>query len=308
MTIRSLDLLDLPTIYRNRAEAVSLDSARSLTRGNPLSALGMMAYMNPRRHVFSAVCTDGDVALLGGVIHTNGESFARLLYLAPASRLDEPELAGILDRLASEAGTWGAMHILADLDEGSPAFGPLRRAGFSVYAGQRMWDVSDVLAGGAEQRWSRVRSVNLPGIQNLHHQIVPPLLQAVEQAPKRAVGFICNEGGSCYVSATFGLGGIVLLPLIHPDATDVAGKLRSLVSHLPGRGSRPLYVCVRTYQSWLEHVLEDLGARPGPQQSIMVKHMARLVLGEQQARAPAAAPVSVQPSRVSHIKEKNHSL
>lgn len=304
MTIRSLDLLDLPTLYRHRGEAVSLDAARALTRGNPLGAIGMLAYMNPQRHVYSAVSVDEGTTLLGGIIHTNGDTYARLLYLAPASSLQHPSLPGLIESLSIQAGSWGAFHVLAELDEGSTAFAPLRRAGFSVYAGQRMWDVSAMASASAGAKWPRAKSLDLPAIQNLHHQIVPPLLQPIEPAPGRATGFICREGGPCYASTSTGLNGVVLFPLIHPDATDVGGRLSALIRLLPNRGGRPVYVCVRTYQAWLEHVLEDLGARPGPQQVVMVKHLAHLVKDGQTVMARQPAGVSVQPSRVSRIEEK----
>jgi hypothetical protein len=304
MSIRSLDLLDLPLLYRYRGESVSLDSTRGLTRGNPLGAMGMLAYMNPQRHVYSAVCTNGGAALVGGVIHTAGDSFARLLYLAPASGVDNPELPDLIESLSAQAGTWGAFHVLAELDEIDAAFTPLRRAGFSAYAGQRMWDVSALSALDSTSQWPRAQSVDLPAIQNLHHQIVPPLLQPVEPAPRRASGFICNEGSTCYASTATGLNGVVVFPLIHPDATDVAAKLQSLIHQLPNRGGRPIYVCVRTYQAWLEHVLEDLGAKAGPQQAIMVKHLTRLVKEGQEVRAARPARVSVQASRVSRMEEK----
>jgi hypothetical protein len=308
MTIRSLDLLDLPTLYRYRGEATSLDSTRALTRGNPLGAIGLMAYMNPQRHVYSAVCANGSATMLGGVIHTNGETYARLLYLAPASGLDHPELPGLIENLSAEAGTWGAFHILADLDEASPAFTPLRRAGFVMYAGQRMWDVTELGGADAGTKWPQARSINLPTIQNLYHQIVPPLLQPVEPMPRRAVGFICSEGATCYATVSAGLKGMVVFPLMHPEATDVAAKLLSLIHHLPNRGSRPIYVCVRTYQAWLEHVLEDLGAKPGPQQAVLVKHLAHLVKAEQPVRAAQPARVSMEPSRISRMEEKKQRI
>jgi hypothetical protein len=304
MTIRSLDLLDFPTLYRYRGQAVSLDTTRTLTRGAPFGGAGMLAYVNPRRHLYSAVCTDGGTTLLGGIIHTNGDPHARLLYLAPAASLEHPELPDLIDDLSSEAGSWGAFHVLAELDEDSSAFTPLRRAGFSVYAGQRMWDVSVVDTTTARTKWRRVKSVHLPDIQNLHHQIVPPLLQPVEPAPRRASGFICNEGGACHAETSTGMNGIVVFPLMHPDATDAAEKLSSLIHFLPGRGARRVYVCVRTYQAWLERVLEDLGAKPGPQQAVMVKHMTRPVKEEQAVLARQPARVSIQPSRVSRLEEK----
>src|ERR1700690_2388872 len=132
MSIRALDLLDLPTVYRYRGEAVSLDPVRLLTRGNPLGAMGMMSYVNPRRHIYSAISENNGATLLGGITHTNGESFAKLLYLAPASRLDVHALPALIEDLTAEAGKWGAFHVLAEVDETSEAFVQLRRAGFSV--------------------------------------------------------------------------------------------------------------------------------------------------------------------------------
>ena len=94
-----------------------------------------------------------------------------------------------------------------------------------------------------------------------------------------------------------GVYGIVLAPLIHPEATDVSAKLTSLISNLPDRRNRPVYVCVRSYQAWLEPVLADLGAQGADRQAVMVKHLARLV---KEAKTVPAVPsgVSIQPRRV----------
>lgn len=305
MTIRSLDLFDLPKIYRLRGEAVSLDTARTLTRGNPLGASGLLAFMNPQRHVYSAISLNDGVALLGGVIQNHGDTFARLWYLAPAAQMEHPDLAGLIENLTAESASWGAFHVLAELDEDRPLFETLRRAGFAAYARQRMWDVSDLRESQDTVGWPRARSVDVPAIQSLYHQIVPALLQPIEPAPRRATGFICNQGGPCYADTSTGLNGVVIFPLIHPDATDVPNKLRALIHGLPNRGGRPVYVCVRTYQSWLERVLEDLGARAGPPQAVMVKHMTRLLKEEQAVRARQPAGVTVQTTRLSHFD--NHS-
>ena len=307
MSIRPLDLLDLPTLYHYRGEAVSFDATRLLTRGNPLGAMGVMAYINPRRHIYSAVSANDGTTVLGGIIHTYGETFAKILYLAPASQMVNPALPGLIENLTAEAGKWGAFHVLAEVDEMSEAFVPLRTAGFSVYAWQRMWDVSALTTADLDSRWLRVRSIDLPSIQSLFHQIVPPLLQPLEHMPKRAIGFMCNEGVKCYVSTSSGLAGIVLFPLIHPEATDVSAKLLSMIKQLPNRNCRPVYVCVRSYQAWLEPVLEDLGAKSAARQAVMVKHLTRLVKEEQTVRATQPAGVTVQPSRVSRMAGKKES-
>src|SRR3970040_1429903 len=137
MTIRSLDLLDLPLIARYRNDVLTLDSARALTRGHPLGAMGLLAYINPTRHLYAAITNGGEAALLGGVIHTHGDTFAKLLYLAPSSRLDDPELPSLIEHLAAQAGEWKAFHVLAEVDETSDVFPALRMAGFSVSAWHR---------------------------------------------------------------------------------------------------------------------------------------------------------------------------
>ena len=303
MSIRPLALLDLPFVYGFREEAIGLDTARTLTRGNPLGAVGLFAYVNPARHIYSAIANGESDSVLGGIIHSRDETFAKLLYLAPASQLTHPGLPDLIENLSAQAGEWGAFHVLAEVDETSDAFVPLRRAGFSVYAWQRMWDISDITESNSGSAWNRVQSIHLPAVQSLYHQIVPPLLQPIEPQPRYAVGWMCNEGAKCYISATHGVYGIVLTPLIHPEATDVSAKLTALIGNLPDRRNRPVYVCVRSYQAWLEPVLADLGARSGPRQAVMVKHLVHMVKDAALARATQPAGV-VQPSRVSRVEEK----
>ena len=302
MSIRSLDLLDIPIITRYRNDVITLDSARALTRGHPLGAMGLLAYVNPTRHLYAAIANGGDAALLGGVIHTRGETFAKLLYLAPSSRLDDPELPALLEHLVVQAGEWKAFHVMAEVDESSHIFPALRAAGFSVYAWQRLWDVSQIekTEAALSSDWRRMQPVDLPAVQSLHYQIVPPLMHPVEPAPKRVIGFVNSENLKCYASITAGMYGIVLTPLIHPDEHNVSEKIASLVTNLPDRRGRKVYLNVRSYQTWLEPVLEDLGAQASPRQAVMVKHLVRMIQEAQLARA-VPANVNIQPSRISRM-------
>lgn len=305
MSVRSFDLRDLPLIYQYRNEAISLDTLRLLTRGNPLGALSLVAYIDPRRHVYSAVATDEGTTLLGSITQINGEASARLLYVAPASCLNHPALPTLIEHLIAEAGTWGALHVLAEVEETSEAFPSLRRAGFSVYAWQRLWEVSSLARASESSAWTRARAFHLPALQSLYHQIVPPLLQAIEPPPKRAAGFICcGEPLRGYVNMASGQMGIVLTPLIHPEIAAVGQKLTALVGALPHRDERPIYLCVRSYQAWLEPVLEDLGALSGPRQAVMVKHVARPVREEQTARVVKPSTARAQPSHFSRPSYK----
>lgn len=302
MTVRPLDILDIPTIARYRNDVLTLDNSRALTRGHPLGAMGLLAYVNPARHIYAAIANGASDSLLGGIIHTRGDSYAKLLYLAPGSRLEHPELPALIEHLSAEAGNWKAFHVLAEVDELSDAYSALRMAGFSVYAWQRMWNVSHIQKTDAGQRsgWRRVRSVDLPAMQNLHYQIVPQLLHPVEPAPYRETGYVWTESMKSYTSISSGAYGIVLTPLVHPEETRVGQKLEELVSKLPERNGRPVYLCVRSYQTWLEPVLEDLGATVAPRHAMMVKHLAHLIKAEQPARAvPSSA--SALTSRISRM-------
>lgn len=302
MTIRPLDLLDLPAIARYRNDVLTLDTARALTRGHPLGAMGLLAYINPARHLYAATCNEDGSTLLGGIIHTRGETFAKLLYLAPSSKLDDPKLPELIEHLAAQAGEWRAFHVIAEVDETSDVFTALRKAGFSVYAWQRVWDASRIqkTESGAGSDWKRVQALNLPGVQNLHYQIVPPLLHPIDPAPVKPNGLLHNDGRS-FACVNYGAYGIMLTPLIPPDEGNINRKLLSLMAALPDRRGRNVYLNVRSYQAWLEPVLEDLGAKASPRQAVMAKHLARFVKDTQPARVPPSN-ARIQPSQFSRIK------
>lgn len=302
MSIRSLDLLDLPLIARYRNDALTLDSTLALTRGHPLGVAGLFAYVNPARQAYAAVSSENGSALIGGITYSRDENFAKLLYLAPASHLDHDSLPALVEHLIAYAGDWGAFHVIAEIDETSNIFPALRQVGFSVYAWQRMWDISELnAASNTTKDWKHARAVNRPALQSLYHQIVPQLMHPVEPLPKRPRGLICNGDVKCYVNLSTGSQGIVLTPLIHPEVTDVEIKLNSLLSCIPERRGRPVYLCVRSYQAWLEPALEDLGARPAPRQAVMVRHLARLIK-DAQTVPTVPTGVSVQPSSMSQLK------
>ncbi|GAB4497550.1 MAG: hypothetical protein OHK003_06550 [Anaerolineales bacterium] len=301
MTIRPLDLLDLPTIARYRNDVLTLDNTRALTRGHPLGAMGLLAYINPARHLYAAVKNSGDVTLLGGIIHTRGDTYAKLLYLAPSFKLNDPNLPALIEHLAAQAGEWQAFHVIAEVDETSDVFMALRMAGFAVYAWQRVWDASQIqkAESGTNQGWRRVKSVDLPAVQRMHYQIVPQLLHPVDPAPRLPNGFIHTDG-RCFANVSYGVYGVALTPWILPDEEDVSDKIVSLVSSLPDRRGRPVYLNVRSYQAWLEPVLEDLGAKASLRQAVMVKYLARLLKNGVPARV-VPSNARIQPTQFTRM-------
>jgi hypothetical protein len=107
--------------------------------------------------------------------------------------------------------------------------------------------------------------------------LIPGLVQQVEPFPaERLHGLVyCQENDLlAYVELKYGHRGIWAQPFVHPDLEDASPRLAGLLAVLPNRLSRPVYLCVRSYQSWLEPGLESMGAEPSPRQAMMVKHLA----------------------------------
>ncbi|MDZ4063936.1 MAG: hypothetical protein U1E22_04630, partial [Coriobacteriia bacterium] len=135
----------------------------------------------------------------------------------------------------------------------------------------------------------------------------------VEPMPRQLSGLICRtEGGlQAYTALTCGPAGIFVQPFIlcaapnRPDAGCVPESLAALLREIPDRRGRPVYVCVRSYQAWLESALEGLGAEAGPRQAVMVKHLAAAIKNPQTVPAVKQPAVSVQPSTLSRVDAKH---
>ncbi|MDI6768118.1 MAG: hypothetical protein QMD04_00410 [Anaerolineales bacterium] len=306
MTIRSLDLLDLPSLARYSRDVLPLDSARMLTRGNPLGAAALLSYLNPRRHIYTAVSTDGAVSFIGQVAQQYGETFARLSFLAPSAALDGGEIA-LLDHLAAQAGEWGALHLLAEVDEQCMVFKSLRKSGFSMYAWQRVWKLAELPPHQNVPAWQETVSSDLIAIQSMHSQIVPALIHPVDSAPRKPGGLVCKTKGEmkAYISLDSGPAGIWLQPLVHPDSDCVPEKFSALLDDIPLRAGRPVYVCVRSYQAWLESALEGLGAEAGPRQAVMVKRLAKMQKVEEKISVMEKALKPAAP--IASLKEMLYS-
>jgi hypothetical protein len=187
------------------------------------------------------------------------------------------------------------------VDEDSPAFRLLRQAGFAMYAWQRIWKLPFSDADHAKKDiWRQVGETDWPAVQSLFGQIVPALLHPVETLPKQAVGLVCRPEGDLQAYATVKSGpkGFWIQPIVPPDSDCVSEQLAGLTHALASGRDRPIYVCVRSYQAWLESILEDLGAQPGPRQAVMVRRLAKLQMVEEKVSAidkvlvKPAAPVA----------------
>jgi hypothetical protein len=282
MIIRPFDWRDLPTLIRYRRQGFFFDTPSLLTRGEfivPANAL--LSYFAAATGIFTYLCKDKETTndpLLGQVSHNQGDQIARLLFLAPEASFDSDALLALLEYIVQKIGERGALHLMAEIDERTTAFENLRKAGFALYVHQRIWKFKD----GSENppsssQWRDIAKGDVIAVRTLYNTLVPPLVQQVESLPTDQMnGFVYFQDGEllAYAEVKYGQRGIWLQPFIHPDTSDVDQRIKELLYNLPNRHSRPIYLCVRSYQSWLEHSLDDMPAEVGPNQAVMVKHLA----------------------------------
>jgi hypothetical protein len=282
MSIRPFEWHDLPILHRYRARGVFLDNVLALTRNPVLIPAGaLLSWLSPATGFFTYLCEGDDclpAPLVAQVMHTVNAPIARLSFLAPEGDLDALGLPALLDFAAREIGERGAFHILAEVDEHRDVFEALRKAGFAIYARQRVWQLKEnPLGEDIQVAWRGCNNLDMGSVRSLYSNLVPGLVQQVEPLPPNHLrGLVCYQDGDllAYLELRYGPAGIWVQPFVHPDAQGFAGWLKHLLSNLPNRRTRPIYLCVRSYQSWLEGAIEEMGAQPGPRQAVMVRHLA----------------------------------
>ena len=295
MNIRPFDWHDLPLLHRYRQQGLFLDSTLAFSRGTALVPAGaLLAYFAPATGIFTYLGepqAEASLPLLGQAWHSSGSTFARLNFLAPESAMGSAHLPALFDYIAVELGGRGALYILAEAEESSPVFQTLHQSGFAIYARQRIWRLSGAPQGEADPvTWRECTDEDTLRVRALYSDLVPGLVQQVEPLPReRLKGMVFTQRGEvrAYVELRYGPAGIWAQPFVHPDAPEVSGRLVHLLQTLPRRRGRAVYLCVRTYQSWLEPAIESLGAEAGQSQAVMVRYLAVVRKAAQPYTLPA---------------------
>jgi hypothetical protein len=276
--IRSFDWRDIPTLYRYRKRGLYMSTMLMATRGSLLIPGVVASYLTAASGVFTSVCTqDGSKPVMGQIVHLAGSTLARMSFLAPKDELEIRLLPGLFEHLTKQAGDRGAYNIIVDIDELDPVFESLRRAGLTVYTRQRVYLFDEYQEEDRRKTWQPAMESDRIPIKSLHANLVPGMVQQIEPLNKDIFqGMVCWDDGSLlgYVSIEYGPRGIWVQPYIHPDVDGIDELLVDMLRSIPDRRSRPVYICVRNYQSWLESSMDRLGGKPGEQQAVLVKRMA----------------------------------
>lgn len=281
MITRPFDWRDISMLSRYRNQGVYLYSALVLTRGSLLIPSAMLSSLAPGMGVFTSVCEnneDGEEPLIGQAIQSQGSPLVQMTFLAPRPALAGRDLSTLIEYMVAQAGERGALRLLADVEEHSEAFEPLRKLGFAIYSRQRIWKFKHQINGDSQTiSWRNATEQDNIPVRALYNNITPGLVQQAENFPAEHLrGMVYWKGDNLlgYAEFKYGHKGIWVQPLIHPDIQNLTEILSGLLQNIHNRYARPVYVCVRTYQSWLDAALEELGAESAPPQAVMVKHLA----------------------------------
>lgn len=295
MAVRAFDWRDLGSLHYFRNQSVFLDSSLVLTRGPLLVPGALLSFLAPGMGVFTAVSqadTRDEGSVYGQIIHLLGSPFAQLTFVTPQEALNSPNLAELLDYLVAIAGGRGAFRLLAEVDDDNITFEALRRAGFAIYSRQRIWQLTRQVSDRRRRSpWRQANRQDSLAIRLLYNNLVPGLVQQIEpfSTNQKPHGMVSQQGEDiiAYVEVNYGHRGIWVQPFFHPDAQDITERFSDLLQALTNRGTRPVYICIRSYQSWLESGIEELGAEAGPRQAVMAKHLTSLQKAVRTVATPA---------------------
>lgn len=306
MVVRPFDWRDLVLLHRVRHSGVCLDSRLALTRGPQALQNALVEAIVPgNRGAITLVMRSsnpGEPSAIGQLLISDQRQHAHIAYISPADTLDDPRGLHLLDGLARAAGERGVQMLVAEVDESDPGFIALRKAGFAIFARQRLWRLDQGLEArepGEKALWRSVTTRDQVSIYALYMNLVPALVQQVEQPPiENHLGLTyCEESEALgYLDVFRGPHGIWVQPYFHPAAALTDELMASFIHTLMETGDSPLYVCVRSYQGGLGGPLERLGLQPCADQAVMVKRLASRVSRAVEQTLPAMDGTQPEPT------------
>lgn len=275
--IRSFDWRDVGLVKSLGGQGICLDSETGLTRGHRPLPHALLAYLMPGSGAPTLVWRDNGSAVIGQLRQRPGDEQARVLFIAPSCASAAEGWLHIMERLAVEAGGLGAHNLIAEVNENTSEFEVLRAAGFAIYARQSLWRLTGPAPTPNTVVPMRVsHGADSIGLQTLYANIVPRLVQQVEAAPSHMRGYVLEDDGeiTAFVSLRRGPLGVWLEPYLHPEAFSMSeAALYTALNLIPDRNGRPVYVCVRRYQDWLQDILSRGAFEVVGSQAVMVKRL-----------------------------------
>lgn len=290
--IRPFAFRDLPLVHRLHEHGVSLHTKSALTE-SPHPLRGALFYMLVGGNHPTLVLKERERRATGFIqLHlAGGKHHARILYLSSSVdgglNSEQVSQAGqdtgvwlsLLDEAMVIVGQRGMHSLVAEVDELGEALPILRQAGFAVYTRQDIWVLTaeDITAVTPTLTLQKCTSQDEWDVQLLYTNTVPRLVQLVEPMPPTCDGngWVLREENevTAFVHVYEGAEAIWLAVFVHPNAENRAGDIvATAVADHPPKPTKPIYCCIRRYQSWMQSALEPVGFQLWSSQAVMVKH------------------------------------
>lgn len=275
---RAISLTDLPLLRRLGGNGAVLDSEIALTSEAQASLTSILF----GRPFVTLVARAQERHAIGQFRYKADDLNAHVTFISPAQTPTAEDVTAwyhLLDGMAREAGKLGAHALIAEVEVQSDKLALLRQARFACYARQTIWRRAPARCNLSEASLMLTEESGNDqiGISSLMVSTIPTLQQMVFMPHGEMEGLVWRKNGQveAYLTYSEGKHGIYLVPYIHSDEMHQAEQIiASAIARLPKAERLPVYVCVRSYQTWLESRLLSMGFEQVTEQCVMVRHIA----------------------------------
>lgn len=210
--------------------------------------------------------------------HPSGPHLARLAHLSPVLNTDvrEENMLPILDELARVAGESGTYSISAEVDLDSPEVELFKKAGFAIYARQRIWQREPNPITSTADPLIFIPEESRDVVLAHYDRFIPPIMRGCEPANLGVSEvFQVREQGvvNGLIFVFSGLRGLLVDIYLTNQIKDVRAPLNSILSHVGG-AYRKIHLRVRTYAGLPDSVIEEAGFTYFTDQLLMIRHIA----------------------------------
>jgi len=267
----------------------SLDAVRLHTRGKPFNLRNVMQRIAPLVEQEALIFQEpSGQSCYGQIEKRQSKTYAQMCYLGCQDEVDPIYLTKVLEALVKKAGGWKSYGVLADLPEKSPLFDSFRKAGFCIWARQKVYLLDSGKEGkkGAAQGWRVWNSQDINAMTDIYKAVVPAATQMLEPLTRKsALGLVAYRGDgqlAAFTDLEYGPKGVWAQLVTDPQA-ELESLISTLPRSIPDLLGRPVYLCVRSYQPWLEDLVERLGFQEKGSYILLVKHLVLRTKLEQSA-------------------------
>jgi hypothetical protein len=202
---------------------------------------------------------------------------ARLNWLLPLDFTENDPLPELIDNLTMEAGLRGAKFITASARVDDCLFETLRRAGYSLFGWQSVWELPRSMHNATEYAqcsWDKAESVDTIELTLLQRKLLSPATQSVTVfATQSLPDFALRIGGNLmgYARVNCFNNKVLIAPIFMKTSDSPEYILAALISEYFST-AEAIYLLQTADSGWLTGDLENIARRQTPREELLVKH------------------------------------